>query len=237
MGISTFYTFSTSKKTRRRCFDVEIGRAWRRGVDDTGFKFVRAKIDEKACGLMRDGQVVQQLRDMFARKRFHGLQFDQQTSVDDEIGKIRTQHDAIVIINRQWFLRLDTETGPFQAMAKAVLVDLFEQAVAEIDVQLVSHLPNFLNQTLDLVFHSPRSPDLHVNSPSQSILHVLPISTAITLSRPFSTFSRSPRQFPFPVHSPRSPDLHGHYSFPLLHALPISTSIFPSLSSFARHTP
>ena len=136
-------------------------------MHDTSLELIGAKVDEKPCRLMRDGQIVQQLRNMLTCKRLHGLQFDKQDSVDHKVSKIVPQHNAVIVVNRQWLLRLDPETGPFQPMAKAVLVDLLEQAVAKVDMQLVSRLPNFLNQILNFVIHF----SAFSRSPSQNHFH------------------------------------------------------------------
>ena len=79
---------------------------------------------------------------MLIRDALDRFEFDDQTAINDKIGKIFAYAESIAIKDIQGLLRFDMETFLLKAMKQAVFIDFLKQTRAKISVQIVSDLPH-----------------------------------------------------------------------------------------------
>ena len=116
-------------------------------LDD--FKFRRAEVDEQSVFDAGRAQVVDQLRDMDRGKFVAVLQLDDEAVPDDEVGLVSADDEAVLVRDGERNLGLDEDAFLFKPMFESVLVDLFEIARAEVEVQCIGRLPDRGDKFLD----------------------------------------------------------------------------------------
>jgi hypothetical protein len=110
-----------------------------------------AKIYEQA-GLDPTGlQVTQQLGDMLVGDGSHGLQFDDQPVLDEEIGKKFAQQGAIFVVNGERMLLPHFEALFAKPVGQRVLIYLFDVTIAMIAVDREAGFANDVTELVDML--------------------------------------------------------------------------------------
>ena len=94
-------------------------------------------------------QIVDQLRDMDRGKFVAVLQLDDEAVPDDEIGLISADDEAVLVHDGERDLGFDKDAFLLKSVLEGVLVDLFEIACAELEVQCIGRLPDHGDKFLD----------------------------------------------------------------------------------------
>ena len=91
---------------------------------------------------------------MLVRNASNRLQLHYDQILNNQIGKILTKTKSITIIDAQRLLGLNTETFLLKAMHQSIFINLFQQASAKINMQIVGDLPNPCHEPFNIrVFH------------------------------------------------------------------------------------
>ena len=88
------------------------------------------EINEPAGFGAREPEIAQQLRDMLVDDSPCGLELNDETILDNKVGKKLSQRRAIFIQNVHWKFLLNGKPGLPQSMSQSVFIDLFDVAVA-----------------------------------------------------------------------------------------------------------
>ena len=99
------------------------------------------EVDEQAVFQFHRLQIVQQLCDVCRNKRRDGFQLDND-SFHHQVSHILAENEAILVDNADGNLRLHGHADFCKPVRQAVFVDLFEIARPQIDMQIVSDLPD-----------------------------------------------------------------------------------------------
>ena len=94
-------------------------------------------------------QVVDQLRDMDRGKLVAVLQLDDEAVSDDKVGLVPADDEAIFVRDGKRDLGFYKDAFLLKPMFERVLVDLFEIARAEVEVQCIGRLPDRGDKFLD----------------------------------------------------------------------------------------
>lgn len=79
---------------------------------------------------------------MLISQRSTGFQFDNQAILHDKIGEVVAQHGSICIGDLKRLLLFDLQSRLAEPVCKPVLIDLFQVAVAQVDMQAKRSLPD-----------------------------------------------------------------------------------------------
>jgi hypothetical protein len=95
--------------------------------DPANLQTRRTEIDQKAKVHAGRSQIIYALRAMRAVKRLDGLQFDQDSALNQQIGKIFTDQDAFVA-NIRSALLLNSEPRRAQLKRQGILINLLKES-------------------------------------------------------------------------------------------------------------
>ena len=122
-------------------------------------EFVAAKVDEQSvlepCGF----EVAEDLSNMLVGHRPDRFQFDDQSTIDQQVGEVITHDAPIFIVDRHRMLLRHLQPDLPQPMCERVLVNLLQMPVSVIDMNGVGSFTNQITKLFDAlhaVLHSIR---------------------------------------------------------------------------------
>ena len=83
---------------------------------------------------------------MFGDKRFARLEFDDETVFGKDICVVISQACSVFIQNLERMLLLNSQSDFTQPVCQSILIYFFQMAMAKIDMQVKSDLPDLITQ-------------------------------------------------------------------------------------------
>jgi len=96
----------------------------------------RSEIDQQGMLPPRRPQIAEDLGEMFGHEALHRLDLDDEHILDEDIREILSERRPIPVADPQRILGDGGGSLPLQPVQKAVLLDFFEVAVAEVPMQV-----------------------------------------------------------------------------------------------------
>lgn len=94
-------------------------------------------------------EITQKLRDVFVRQSSDRLDFDQETLIHQQVGKVVSKVRAIFIEDLDRKLPCDDDSLLLQSRGEGILVDLFQVAVAMEQMDRIRRLPDLVAEFKD----------------------------------------------------------------------------------------
>ena len=118
----------------------------------SNFELHRAEVDQQSMLEPRRFEVAQHLGNMLIHQRAASFHFDDEPIIDYQVGRVSAEGCAILVVNGEGHLLFDCQAEFTQAVAERILIHPLKMAVAVIDVNGISRLPDVVAQSHD-VFH------------------------------------------------------------------------------------
>ena len=82
---------------------------------------------------------------MFTRKHPNRLEFNNQSTIHDEIGKVISDFKTVLVMDFQILLRFNIVSCFFKPMLQAVLINFFQIAIGKIHMNTIRNLPHLIH--------------------------------------------------------------------------------------------